>query len=111
MDPVDAASRLPRPSPRTGAGLSHEHAVMLARSLKVVANATRLQLLSLLLAEPEERATVGGLTEGIGLRQPTVTHHLTLMHEAGLLEREPRGRQVWYSVNPDMRDTIVDLVT
>ncbi|MGC1207860.1 MAG: metalloregulator ArsR/SmtB family transcription factor [Ornithinimicrobium sp.] len=105
----DAAGDSRRVS-RASGSLTPEHAVMLARSLKVLANSTRLQLLSVLLAQLDGKANVGTLTEAVGLRQPTVTHHLGLMFEAGLLEREPRGRQVMYSVHPDIRDTISDLI-
>lgn len=99
-----------RPEATTSGSLTREHAVVLARSLKVLANSTRSQLLSVLLAQSDGKASVGTLTEAVGLRQPTVTHHLGLMLEAGLLEREPRGRRVMYSVHPDIRDTISDLI-
>lgn len=83
---------------------------MLARSLKAVADATRLQILSVLLAEPGGKASVTEITQAVGLRQPTVTHHLGILVEAGLAEREPQGRRVLYSVHPDVRDTVFDLL-
>ena len=54
----------------------------------------------LLRAEPAHAATVGRLTSALGLRQPTVSHHLKVLAHAGIVEREPRGREVWYSL-PD----------
>lgn len=92
-------------------GLSRDHAALVARSLKVLANSTRLQLLSVIIDSPEGRATVGMLTQAVELRQPTVSQHLHLLHEAGVLERQPLGRQVWYSVHPNLVSTVTELVT
>lgn len=54
----------------------------------------------MLLDEPTRSATVGHLTQALSLRQPTVSHHLKVLAEAGIVEREKRGREVWYSL-PD----------
>lgn len=96
------------PAPR---GLEREHAVLVARSLRILGNATRLQLLSVILGTPHRRATVRTLTDAVGLRQPTVSQHLHLLLESGIVEREPIGREVWYSIHPDLVDTVTDLVT
>lgn len=61
----------------------------------------------LLRAEPSRAATVGRLTSALGLRQPTVSHHLKVLAHAGIVEREPRGREVWYSL-PDAVNTRLD---
>lgn len=55
-------------------------------------------------------ATVGELASALGLSQPTVTHHLRILVDDGLLIREPRGRQVWHSIAPDRRASIIDLL-
>jgi ArsR family transcriptional regulator len=83
------------------APLGVEEAEELATMLKAIADPARLRLLSLLAtAEPQE-ACVCDLTAPIGLGQPTVSHHLKVLTEAGLIEREQRGRWVFYSLTDD----------
>ncbi|GAB3178690.1 ArsR/SmtB family transcription factor [Streptomyces incanus] len=72
----------------------------LAAVLKAIADPTRLQLLRLIERAPQGEACVCDLTDCLGLRQPTVSHHLKVMTESGLLNRERRGTWVWYSVDP-----------
>lgn len=73
----------------------------LARLLKAVADPARLQLLSLIKASPEGESCVCDLTVPLALSQPTVSHHLRVLTEAGLLNRSSRGTWAWYSVNED----------
>jgi ArsR family transcriptional regulator, arsenate/arsenite/antimonite-responsive transcriptional repressor len=70
----------------------------LAAAFKVLADPARLRLLSLIAAR-DGGECVCNLTRPLGLTQPTVSHHLKVMHEAGILERERRGTWVFYSVN------------
>lgn len=72
----------------------------LARLLKAVADPARLQLLALLKATETGEACVCDLTGPLGLSQPTVSHHLKILTDAGLLTREKRGTWAWYSVPP-----------
>ena len=51
-------------------------------------------------------ACVCNLTEPLGLSQPTVSHHLRVLHEAGILDREPRGRWVYYRLNHEPLDVL-----
>jgi ArsR family transcriptional regulator len=81
--------------------IEREEAQRLADMLKAIADPTRLQLLRLIERTPDGEACVCDLTECLGLRQPTVSHHLKIMTEAGLLDRERRGTWAWYSVNHD----------
>ena len=67
----------------------------------MLADPTRLRLLSLIGAHPDGEACVCDLTAPIGLSQPTVSHHLKVLTEAGLLGREQRGRWVYYWVLPE----------
>ncbi len=101
-----------RPEAATSATapLSRSAAEALAKTLRMVADPTRLQLLSMINGSPGQEVTVGELTEHLGLRQPTISHHLRLMHEDGLLDREQRGRHVWYSIAEDRRAAIGDLL-
>ena len=73
----------------------------LAATLKVIADPARLRLLSLLATAEEREACVCDLTAPIGLGQPTVSHHLKVLFDAGLIEREQRGRWAYFSLTAD----------
>lgn len=79
--------------------IDRDEAERLAAVLKAIADPTRLQLLRLIERAPSGEACVAVLTDCLGLRQPTVSHHLKVMTEAGLLTRERRGTWVWYAVD------------
>ena len=81
--------------------LAEADADRLAGALRVVAEPARLRLLSLIASRPESEACVCELTEPLGLSQPTVSHHLKVLHEAGVLDREKRGRWVFYRLNAE----------
>jgi ArsR family transcriptional regulator len=83
------------------APLGQEDAETLARALKVLADPARLRLVSLIAAQPSAEACVCDLTEPLGLTQPTVSHHLKVLHGAGILDREQRGRWVYYRLNEE----------
>lgn len=87
-----------------------DDAQRLAAALKVVADPTRLRLLSLIQAQPEGEACVCHLTEPLGLTQPTVSHHLRILLGAGLVEREQRGSWAYYRVVGDQLATLRDLL-
>jgi ArsR family transcriptional regulator len=87
--------------PLLGAALTERQAGQLAAALKVLADPARLRLLSLIQAQPEGEACVCRLTQPLGLSQPTVSHHLKVLHDAGLLEREKRGSWVYYRLVPE----------
>lgn len=76
----------------------------------VVSDPTRSRMLQLILAEAGGRSTVTRLAAELGLRQPTITHHARVLTDAGVLERRPEGRQVWYSVSPDQVDRVVEVL-
>lgn len=76
----------------------------LARTFKALADPTRVQLLSIVAAHEGGEACVCDLTEPVGLAQPTVSHHLKNLVEAGLLAREQRGRWAYYSLVPGALD-------
>jgi ArsR family transcriptional regulator, arsenate/arsenite/antimonite-responsive transcriptional repressor len=78
--------------------LDAESAERLAGWLRVLADPARLRLLSLISACEAGEGCVCDLTGPVGLSQPTVSHHLKLMNEAGILDRERRGRWVYYRV-------------
>ncbi len=85
--------------PIAAAPLTADDAATLAAAFKVLADPGRLRLLSLLAAKPNHEACVCELTEPLGLAQPTVSHHLRLLHDAGLVTRDKRGTFVWYRLD------------
>lgn len=80
------------------AALGKRDAEDLATTLKALADPVRLRVLSFIAAQPGAEACVCHVTEPVGLSQPTVSHHLKVLHTAGLLEREKRGAWVYYRV-------------
>jgi ArsR family transcriptional regulator, arsenate/arsenite/antimonite-responsive transcriptional repressor len=83
------------------APLDEDAAERLAGALRVLADPARLRLLSLIGASPNGEACVCDLTAPLGLSQPTVSHHLKVLTEAGLLGREQRGRWVFHWLLPE----------
>lgn len=81
--------------------LSEERAGTLARDFAVLADPVRLRLLSLLVSAPAGEACVCELVEPLDRSQPTVSHHLKILVDAGLIVGEKRGRWVWYRPVPD----------
>ena len=81
--------------------LDRGDAESLSTLLKAVADPTRLQLLALLRGAEAGEACVCDLTEPVGLSQPTVSHHLKVLTDAGLVAREKRGTWAWYSAVPE----------
>src|SRR5688500_12863589 len=82
------------------APLAVEEAAQLASMFAALADPARLRLLSLIAAQPEGQCACD-LVEPLGKSQPTVSHHLKVLYEAGLVDREKRGTWVWYRVVPD----------
>ena len=80
--------------------MSSSDAGALSTLLKAVADPTRLRLLSLVAAHDGAEACVCDLTEPVNLSQPTVSHHLKILVEAGLLTRSRRGTWSFYAVVP-----------
>jgi ArsR family transcriptional regulator len=88
-------------TPLLSSPLSEDAAETLATALQALADPARLRLLSLIAACPDSEACGCDLTAPIGLSQPTVSHHLKVLHDAGLLERERRGKWVYFRVRPE----------
>lgn len=86
-------------APLGDAVIDADDAEVLALVLRALADPTRLRIVSHLRASVAGEACVGDLVEPLGLSQPTVSHHLRLLSDAGVLDREQRGKWVWYSVN------------
>jgi len=78
--------------------LEVEDAERLARSFKALGDPTRIRLLSLIAATAAGEACICELTAPVGLSQPTVSHHMKLLVDAGLVTREQRGKWAFYAV-------------
>ncbi len=81
--------------------ISAEQATGVVSMLKAVADPARLQLLSLVLSHEGGEACVCDLLPYFDLSQPTISHHLKVLHDAGLLHREKRGTWVYYIARPE----------
>ena len=87
--------------PLLAGGLSAPEAEDLAAAFKVLADPARLRLLSLIAGAESEEMCACDLVEPLGKSQPTVSHHLSVLTEAGLVTREKRGRWAWYRIVPE----------
>ncbi len=97
--------------PVTERALAEDEAEQLAAGFKVLADPVRLRLLSLVATTPGGEACACDLVEPVGRSQPTVSHHLSILTDAGLLEREQRGKWAWYRARPDRLEVLRDALT
>ena len=88
-------------APVLSEAISPEEAESLAGGFKVLADPIRLRLLSLIANAPNGEVCACDLVEPVGRSQPTVSHHLSILTEAGLLERQQRGKWAWFRVVPE----------
>ncbi len=86
--------------------LTAEQAADLAQLLKALADPTRLRLVSMVAAHEDGEACVCELTEPLGLTQPTISHHLKILIDAGILTREKRGVWAYYALVPGALDAV-----
>lgn len=84
--------------------LSPEDAEQLSVTLKALADPIRLRLLSIIASTDE--ACACDFPSALGKSQPTISHHLTLLVNAGILEREQRGKWAWFRVNNERMEAI-----
>ena len=104
--PLELVRRL-LPAPLAAAGpLDRDEAERLSRTLKAIADPARLQVLSFLRSRPNGEACACDLVEPLGLAQPTVSHHLKVLYESGVLEREKRATWVYYRLPDDRLPSI-----
>ena len=93
-------------SPLASEPLSFQEAERISPLLKALADPVRLRLLSLVASHADGEACVCDLNGAFDLSQPTISHHLKVLHEVGLLNRDKRGVWVYYSVK---REALADL--
>jgi ArsR family transcriptional regulator len=97
-------------TPMTAEPMSAEQATDVAGLLKALADPVRMQLLSLVASHEGGEACVCDLTEAFELSQPTISHHLKVLHRAGLLERSKRGVWVYYKVEDEVLAALGKLI-
>jgi len=98
-------------APLTEGVLAPDEAEELAAMFKLLADPIRLRLLSIVATAPAGEVCACDLTEPLDRSQPTVSHHLGALTEAGLLERERRGKWAWYRVVPERLAVLRDALS
>jgi ArsR family transcriptional regulator, arsenate/arsenite/antimonite-responsive transcriptional repressor len=88
-------------SPLAAGPLSADQAEQVAPLLKALADPVRLRLMSLVASHEGGEACVCDLNDAFDLSQPTISHHLKVLHDAGLLDRDKRGVWVYYRARTD----------
>ena len=107
LDPADIVACCP---PLTAQPLSQSQADQIAPLLKALADPVRLRLMSLVASHPGGEACVCDLNDAFDLSQPTISHHLKVLHDAGLLDREKRGVWVYYQVRTEALASVAALI-
>lgn len=108
LTPADSVACCP---PLTAQPLTQAQAEQIAPLLKAVADPVRLRLMSLVASHPGGEACVCVLNDAFDLSQPTISHHLKVLHDAGLLDRDKRGVWVYYRVRPEALAGLAALVS
>ena len=97
-------------APLTRDPLSQSQAEDLARSLKAIADPARLRLISIISASEGQEACVCDLTDALEVGQPTVSHHLKVLTDAGFVTRSKRGTWAYYKLVPGALDALARLL-
>lgn len=98
-------------SPLTGGVLDDESAAQLAGVFKALGDPTRVRLVSLIAAADGAEACICDLTDPVGLSQPTVSHHMKVLAQAGLVTREQRGKWAYFRLVGDAFEALRRAVT
>ena len=107
LDPAGTAACCP---PLATEPLSAAQAEQVAPLLKALADPVRLRLMSLVASHPGGEACVCDLNDAFDLTQPTISHHLKVLHEAGLLDRDKRGVWVYYRARTEALASLAALI-
>ena len=109
LDQLTPAQTVACCSPLMATPLSREAAEGIAPLLKALADPVRLRLMSLVAAHENAEACVCDLNDAFDLSQPTISHHLKVLHDVGLLARSKRGTWVYYRVRPEAVAAVANL--
>ncbi|WP_413319074.1 metalloregulator ArsR/SmtB family transcription factor [Agrococcus sp. 1P02AA] len=107
---MTTAPEAARCSPVTSHAISEHAAAAVAAALKSLADPLRLRMLSAIASDPRGESCVCDLAELADVSQPTVSHHLKVLKDAGVLVSERRGTWVWYSIDAAARPAITTLL-
>lgn len=107
LDPVSATACCP---PLSAQPLSEAQADQIAPMLKAIADPVRLRLISLVASNAGGEACVCDLNNAFDLSQPTISHHLKVLHETGLMDREKRGVWVYYRARTGALASLATLI-
>jgi ArsR family transcriptional regulator len=107
LSPADPAACCP---PLSREPLSAEQAGQVAPLLKALADPVRLRLMSLVASREGGEACICDLNDAFELSQPTISHHMKVLHEAGLVDRDKRGVWVYYRVRPQALASLAALI-
>src|SRR5258707_7653817 len=107
LPPADTAACCP---PLSAQPLTTTQAEQVAPLLKALADPVRLRLMSLIASHPGGEACVCDLTGAFDLSQPTISHHLKVLHDSGLLGREKRGVWVYYRARTEALASLGTLI-
>ncbi|BAZ38240.1 transcriptional regulator [Calothrix sp. NIES-4101] len=88
-------------SPLLSGIIQPDEAAQMAAVFRVLGEPARLRLLSIIAMQPNQEVCACELVEPLGLSQPTVSHHLKVLHESGLLAKERRGTWIYYQLIPE----------
>ena len=97
-------------SPLSREPLSEEVAEQASAILKALGDPVRLRLMSLVASHEGGEACVCDLNDAFDLSQPTISHHLKVLHEVGLLDREKRGVWVYYRARAEVLQNLAALI-
>lgn len=97
-------------SPVLAGELDGPDAELLARTLRTLGDPARLRILGRIRTSPAARTTTKDLADHLGLTQPTVSHHLGVLHDTGFLTRSRDGRQTWYAIEPTAFESLQQLL-
>jgi ArsR family transcriptional regulator len=97
-------------APLTAQPLSREQAEQVAPLLKALADPVRLRLMSLVASHEGGEACICDLTGAFDLSQPTISHHMKVLHDAGLVDRDKRGVWVYYRLRPQALAALAALI-
>ena len=107
LSPIEAVACC---SPVTREPLSADAADRIAPLVKALADPVRLRLVSLVASHADGEACVCDLNDAFDLSQPTISHHLKVLHDAGLVDRERRATWVYYRARPEALTALSSLL-
>ena len=107
---LDAVNALACCPPLSAQALTQDQAEQIAPLLKALADPVRLRLMSLIASKPGGEACVCDLNDAFDLTQPTISHHLKVLHDAGLVDREKRGVWAYYWIRSEALTSLSTLI-